>query len=119
MLLTILLIVVTIGTIIDIIMRSDLQVKVLPRVLWIIVVILFPLLGVVLWFTLGREYSNAGIRIRRVSRAAPPAAPAPPQRPADTRTTEEQIADLDREIEEWRLREEIERRKREEGEQTD
>ena len=35
--------------------------------------------------------------------------PAPP---TDTRTTEQQIADLDREIEEWRLRQEIEKRRR-------
>lgn len=35
---------------------------------------------------------------------------------ADTRSTEQQLADLDREIEEYRLRAEIERRKRESGE---
>ena len=40
----------------------------------------------------------------------------PPAEKIDTRTTEQQIADLDREIEEWRLREEIARRKRERGE---
>ncbi|MNJ03241.1 hypothetical protein D3C73_1634790 [compost metagenome] len=50
-------------------------------------------------------------------RAAPTTrtAPAPPAPPADLRTTEQQIADLDREIEEWRLREEVEKRKREDG----
>ena len=35
--------------------------------------------------------------------------------PAETRTTEQQIADLDREIEEWRLRAEIEKRKKDQG----
>jgi len=33
-------------------------------------------------------------------------------RPRDTRSTEQQLADLDLEIEEWRLRAEIEKRKR-------
>jgi len=44
-----------------------------------------------------------------------PAAPATWTPPADTRTTEQQIEDLDREIEEWRLREEIAKRKDEQG----
>ncbi|WP_235201412.1 hypothetical protein [Microbacterium sp. CH12i] len=49
---------------------------------------------------------------RRVARArtqAPPAQSWAP--PADGRTTEQQMADLDREIEEWRLREAIKKRK--------
>ncbi|MGW9628571.1 hypothetical protein [Microbacterium sp. NPDC055521] len=35
--------------------------------------------------------------------------------PPDTRSTEQQIADLEREIEEWRLRQEIEKRKKDRG----
>lgn len=112
---TILTIALTIGAVIDIVRREDSQVRFLPRLVWLIIVILLPLLGALLWFGLGREYGDAGIalpRLRRSPRTAPSTGTtAPPAPPRDTRTTEQQIADLDREIEEWRLREEIEKRK--------
>ncbi|MBP3978900.1 PLDc N-terminal domain-containing protein [Microbacterium sp. BLY] len=113
-----LVIALMIGALIDIITRDDSQVKYLPKMVWIIIVILLPLIGSVLWFAIGREYGEAGIPLPRMRRAEHPAAPptvVPPARPADTRSTEQQIADLDREIEEWRLREEIEKRRRERG----
>ena len=105
---------------IDIITRRDDQVKHLPKLVWVILVIILPLVGSVIWFAVGREYDGAGIPMRR-ERPARPAAPAapvwsPPTERADMRTTEQQIADLDREIEEWRLREEIARKQRERGE---
>ncbi|MFJ4255029.1 PLDc N-terminal domain-containing protein [Microbacterium sp. NPDC090003] len=112
---TILTIALTIGAVVDIVRRDDSQVRFLPRLVWLIVVILLPLLGALLWFGLGRDYGDAGIaipRLRRAPRTAPSAgAAAPPAPPRDTRTTEQQIADLDREIEEWRLRQEIEKRR--------
>lgn len=117
---TILTLALTIGAVIDIMRREDSQVRFLPRIAWLIVVILLPLIGALLWFGLGRDYGDSGIaipRLRRAPRTAPSAGPAaPPAPPRDTRTTEQQIADLDREIEEWRLREEIEKRKRQPGE---
>lgn len=102
---------------IDIITRRDDQVKHLPKLVWVILVILLPLIGGVLWFAVGREYDGAGFPMRR-ERPAPTPAPAwaPPAEKVDTRTTEQQIADLDREIEEWRLREEIAKRREERGE---
>jgi len=110
---SLLVIALMIGALIDIITREDSQVRFLPKMAWLIIVILLPLIGSILWFAIGREYSEAGISMPRMARRAqhpsPPAAPAPP---VDTRTTEQQIADLDREIEEWKLREEIEKRKR-------
>ena len=107
---------------IDIITRRDDQVKHLPKLVWVILVIILPLVGSVIWFAVGREYDGAGIPMRR-ERPARPAAPAapvwsPPTERADMRTTEQQIADLDREIEEWRLREEIAKRRQERGEAT-
>lgn len=104
---------------VDIIRREDSQVRYLPKLAWLLIVILLPLIGSILWFAIGREYPEGGIRLGRPERQARPrpqaTAPAAPVMPADTRTTEEQIADLDREIEEWRLREEIEKRRRERG----
>ena len=112
---SLLVIALMIGALIDIITRDSSLVKHLPKFVWIIIVILLPLIGGILWFAIGREYGESGItipRMRRPERTAPQTdvRPAPP---VDTRTTEQQIADLDREIEEWRLREEIEKRRNE------
>jgi hypothetical protein len=112
---SLLVIALMIGALIDIITRDSALVKHLPKMVWIIIVILLPLIGSVLWFAIGREYGEGGIAIPRMRRAERPSTvqtdvrPAPP---TDTRTTEQQIADLDREIEEWRLREELEKRRR-------
>ena len=119
-LLSILVIALMIGALIDIITRDDSQVKFLPKMVWIIIVILLPLIGSLLWFGLGREYGSEGIaipRMRRTPRSAPADVRPAPAPPRDMRTTEQQIADLDREIEEWRLRQEIEKRRGDADEQ--
>lgn len=115
---SILMIALMIGALIDIIKRDDSQVKHLPKMVWVILVVLLPLIGSILWFTLGREYGEGGVSLPRMPRREPrtnPPAPDAPQwaPPADNRTTEQQIADLDREIEEWRLKQEVEKRRRE------
>lgn len=111
-----LVILLMITALVDIIRRDDAQVRFLPKLVWLIVVILLPLIGSLLWFGLGRDYGDAGIPLPRLRRTAPatPTRTAPaPAPPVDPRTTEQQIADLDREIEEWRLRAEVERRRTE------
>lgn len=115
---SLLVVALMIGALIDIITRDESGVRFLPKLVWILLVILLPFLGSVLWFGLGREYPEGGIAMPRMPRARreppPSAPPVPSWTPSvDTRTTEEQIADLDREIEEWRLREEIAKRKNE------
>ncbi len=119
--LSILILALMIGALIDVILRDESQVKHLPKMVWVIIVVLLPLIGSILWFALGREYGEGGVSLPRMPRreARPRrSAPAAAQQtaPADTRTTEQQIADLDREIEEWRLREEIAKRKRDDTE---
>lgn len=116
--LSILVLALMIGALIDVITRDDAQVKHLPKLVWVIIVILLPLIGSILWFTLGREYSGGGVSMPRLPRRAARArtqtqTPADSRwaPPADPRSTEQQIADLDREIEEWRLRQEIEKRR--------
>lgn len=114
---------------IDIITRRDDQVKHLPKIAWVILVILLPLFGSVLWFALGRQYDGEGVPLPKFQRPerAPRPQPAPPvetwtppSRPVDTRSTEQQLADLEREIEEWRLKEEIAKRKKDaEGSRED
>lgn len=119
---SILVIALMIFALIDVITRDDSQVKHLPKMVWVIIVILLPLIGSALWFGLGREYAGGGISMPRMPRrTAAPTTQAPPatrtwSTPAEARTTEQQIADLDREIEEWELRQQIEARRRERGE---
>lgn len=118
--LTILTIAVMVFALVDIIVRPDDEVKHLPKLVWVILVVILPIVGSIVWFVAGREYAGGGISMRRMQRQAPPVqaqqwAP-PPAHNIDTRTTEQQIADLDREIEEWRLREEIAKKERERGE---
>lgn len=121
---SLLVIALMVGALVDIIRRDDAQVRFLPKMAWIIIVILLPLIGSLLWFAIGREYSEAGLSIPRLGRMRPAARPAMqrpeprPGPPVDTRSTEQQIADLDREIEEWRLRQEIERRRSESGDSS-
>lgn len=114
---TLLIIALMIGALIDVITRDDSQVKYLPKMVWIIIVILLPLIGSALWFALGREYGGGGISMPRMPQRAarPMTKPAPTAQqwspPTDSRSTEQQIADLDREIEEWRLRQEVDKRR--------
>lgn len=116
---TLLIIALMIVALVDIIRRDDSQVRFLPKMVWLILVVLLPLIGSILWFALGRQYESEGISLPRMrTRRAPRTAPsfsAPPLPPQETRTTEEQIADLDREIEEWRLRAEIEKRRQQDA----
>ena len=93
-------------TVVDIVVREDGQIKHMPKALWLLLVILLPLVGVVLWFLIGREYPERVGRPSRPSRPSrgpepPPPAPVPTR---DTRTTEQQLADLEREIEQERRR---------------
>ncbi|MFF2389600.1 PLDc N-terminal domain-containing protein [Agromyces sp. NPDC058104] len=118
---TILTLAALVYALVDIIMRDESEVKQLPKFGWILLVVLLPLIGTVLWFTLGRDYSSAPRpRPRFAAAAGAQAAPVAPQahvvpRSPDGRTTEEQLADLDREIEYYEKRAELERRRRELG----
>lgn len=106
---------VMVFAIVDIIMRDQSQVKHLPKTMWLILVILLPLLGSILWFAIGREWPER--QVQRAPQFAPWASePAPPPAPSrETRSTEQQLADLEREIEEDRLRAELARRRAQEN----
>ncbi|MGO4785416.1 PLDc N-terminal domain-containing protein [Cryobacterium sp. W22_MBD10_FK3] len=94
------LLVLIIGALVDIITRQDGQVKHLPKVVWVLLVVFLPMIGSILWFAIGREYPAPAERARF---AAPQQWTAPRQGPGAqaerrVRTTEEELADLDREI---------------------
>jgi cytochrome c-type biogenesis protein CcmH/NrfG len=100
--LPLILLTVFVAALVDIILRRDDQVRYLPKLAWVLIVILLPLIGSVLWFTVGREYQPRPSRPRTVGMpgqhrpsAQAPSAPAP-----SAGSTEAQLAALEREIEE-------------------
>ena len=93
-----LLFVLVLAALIDIITRQDWQVKHLPKLVWVLLVVFLPLIGSMLWFIIGREYSSGTENIsfgdpRR--REAGYGSAAGSSRP---RSTEEELAALEREI---------------------
>ena len=107
-----------IASLVDIIRIPEDRVRYLPKMVWIIVVILLPFIGSVLWWVIGREYEQGAIPSPRFPQRMQQTAPEPQRpQPAPYRTTEQQLADLEREEYEAKLREELARRRRErEGE---
>jgi hypothetical protein len=103
-----------VAALIDIILRQDGQVKHLPKLVWILIVILLPLIGSILWFALGREYNSSGDGRRVLSmplaatRMPEPAQTDAPRREGEL-TTEEQLAQIDREIEYYERQAHLER----------
>jgi hypothetical protein len=101
---------------IDVIRIDDSRVKYMPKIVWVLLIVLIPLVGVVLWFVLGRSYEGGERPIRmprRRPQASAPRMSAPmgtanvtvqPVPSRDGRSTEQQLADLEREIEEDRHR---------------
>ncbi|MEN0083282.1 MAG: PLDc N-terminal domain-containing protein [Leifsonia sp.] len=109
---SVLLLAVYVYTIVDVSLRDRSRVRRLPKPAWLLVVILLPLIGSALWFTLGR------------GRGAAPAAPVASEPPASATQaapateTQAQLDALEREIEEAgraerirRLEQELERRR--------
>jgi len=90
---------------VDIILRQQDQVKHLPKVAWVFIVILLPLVGSILWFAVGREYEPSAQRrtLRMPTVGRPATAPSPVEYSARRHThplsTEAQLAALEREIE--------------------
>jgi hypothetical protein len=64
---------VLIYTLVDIALIDSSRVKALPKILWVLIVIVLPIIGAVLWFFLGRERLNerggGGGSVRRGPRA--------------------------------------------------
>jgi len=84
------------AALIDIITRQEGQVRHLPKFGWIIIVILLPVVGSIVWFAVGREYGTTSAlgsfgdpRRHEVVAAA---------QETRSRSTEEELAQLEREI---------------------
>ncbi|QDZ15347.1 PLD nuclease N-terminal domain-containing protein [Humibacter ginsenosidimutans] len=124
MVLYVLLLLLMLGALIDVIRIDESRVKYMHKIVWVLLIVFIPLVGIVLWFALGRSYEGASRPVRMPRRSRPASAPlgAPPMGTAhvtvqpvpsrDGRTTEQQLADLEREIEEdTRRRAALEQRK--------
>lgn len=118
LLLPLLVFVLMVAALVDAITRRDDQVKHLPKFAWVLFIVFLPFLGSVLWFALGREWDTTPRESmsfgdpRRWARDEPaPATPASRPQPRDYRTTAQQLADLEREIEIAELEAEIRRRR--------
>jgi hypothetical protein len=95
---------VVLGALIDIITRPDDQVRYLPKLVWVFLVILLPVIGSIIWFTVGRDWGPQTKNVsfgdrRRWDRSATTATPSAPVRPQRQLSTEEQLAALEREAE--------------------
>lgn len=89
-----------IAALIDIITRDDSRVQHLPKLVWVLLVVFLPLIGSILWFAVGREHSASREHVsfgdpRRHSSHVAVVDPGLTR----IRTTEQELADLDREIE--------------------
>ncbi|MCU1406416.1 MAG: hypothetical protein JWQ43_2719 [Glaciihabitans sp.] len=100
----------TVGVVIDIVTRPDYLVNHLPKFAWVLLAVIVPLIGAIVWFAVGRRGSDIprapSATWRQSSRGERGPAPAAASlgygfsdRNASGMSTEDQIAALDREIE--------------------
>lgn len=120
--LSLITLVVVVSALVDLIMRDESQIKHLPKFGWIIIVILLPLIGSVLWFGIGREHQQQ--RSDRGSfgdpqRWAREEVQQPQRSHAGPSDTELQLARLDAEIAEAERLDRIRRLEREVQERRD
>ena len=94
-LVSLLMFALVVGALVDIITRPEGQVKHLPKLFWVLLVVLLPLIGSIVWFAVGREYT-APVQLGSFGDGRRSAVASPAHRPM---TTEEELAALDREIE--------------------
>ncbi|MGO4534472.1 PLD nuclease N-terminal domain-containing protein [Leifsonia sp. 2MCAF36] len=89
---------------VDIIIRPGDQVRHLPKLAWVFIVILLPLIGSILWFAVGREYQQSSshrstLRMPAARNRSPYSAPSTEAPYGGPSSTEAQLAALEREIE--------------------
>lgn len=83
---------------VDIILRPSDQVRHLPKLAWVFIVILLPLIGSILWFALGREYAQGAPRPQRTVVVREEQAQQQSSHRTRPLSTEEQLAAVEEEI---------------------
>ncbi|MWV50703.1 hypothetical protein GRS96_15630 [Rathayibacter sp. VKM Ac-2803] len=115
---SLLTVVLMVLALVDVVRQPDNVVRNLPKIVWILLIVFIPLIGVTLWFVLGHDWKKGdgasfvpGGRTTRVRRSKTPP-PTIVMRPAP-KSTEEQLADLEREEAHYARLAEEQRRRRE------
>ncbi|SMH32275.1 Phospholipase_D-nuclease N-terminal [Rathayibacter oskolensis] len=116
---SLLTIVLMVLALVDVVRQPDNVVRNLPKIVWILLIVFIPLIGVTIWFLLGHDWKKGdGASFVPGARTTPrlrrPKTPPPTivVRPAP-KTTEEQLADLEREEAHYARLAEEQRRRRE------
>jgi hypothetical protein len=116
-------VVLLVFALIDIITRPDSETRGLPKVAWILLVILVPVVGSIVWFAIGHDWAagprNHGRYIeptRHEDRYATLGAAKSAHGEKRVTTTEQELADLEREIEYWEAQARLKRAKDAAGE---
>jgi hypothetical protein len=116
-------VVLLVFALIDIITRPDSEVRGLPKVAWIILVILLPFVGSIVWFAIGHDWSagsrNHGRYIepkRHEDGYATLGAAKVAHGDKRVSGTEQELAELEREIEYWEAQARLKRAKEAAGE---
>ncbi|QHC67353.1 PLD nuclease N-terminal domain-containing protein [Rathayibacter oskolensis] len=115
---SLLTVVLMVLALVDVVRQPDNVVRNLPKIFWILLIVFIPLIGVTLWFVLGHDWKKGdgasfvpgGQRTRLRRPKTPP--PTIVMRPA-AKSTEEQLADLEREEAHYARLAEEQRRRRE------
>jgi hypothetical protein len=72
---------VTVYAVVDCIQTDDAQVRGLPKLLWLLLILLFPIVGAIAWFIAGRP--QRGTAGRGPAGRGPSHRPPPPRGPDD------------------------------------
>jgi hypothetical protein len=107
------------AALIDIITRDDSGIRHLPKITWVFIVILLPLIGSLVWFAVGRDWSVRGEAMpfgdpRRHDAAAQRMRPIEPV--VDDAAIEAELRRAEREARLRRLEAAVEAKRRERGE---
>ncbi|KRF21890.1 MULTISPECIES: PLDc N-terminal domain-containing protein [unclassified Phycicoccus] len=74
---------VTVYAVVDCIQTDDAQVRGLPKLLWLLLILLFPIVGAIAWFIAGRPQRGAAGRGPGGGPRGPSHRPPPPRGPDD------------------------------------
>lgn len=88
-------VVFTVYAVIDCAMTDTHRVRALPKAIWILIILFFPIIGAVLWFLIGRGRASQEQRLRSI---APDDDPAFLHKLRDEREREERIRRLEKKL---------------------
>ena len=81
------IILITVIVLVDVITKDDSQIRNLPKIAWVIIVLLFPIVGSLVWLLAGRTWPDMPSFVAPSSAAR-----------STSRSTEDELAALDAEI---------------------